>query len=55
MARDSVADVTALQDEVFDDVVADDLGHVHDRVPRDVRHGSWTKKNISLAGRTRAV
>lgn len=36
----SVAEVAAVQDVVLDDVVANDLRHVHDRVPRDVRNGS---------------
>lgn len=40
MARDPIAQVVALQDEILDDVIADDLRHVYDRVSRDVGDGS---------------
>ena len=40
MARDPIAQVAALQNEILDDVIADDLRHVNDRVSRDVGDGS---------------
>lgn len=40
MTRNAVTHATALQDEVLDHIVADDLCHVHYGVPRDVRNGS---------------
>lgn len=46
MARNTVPEVARLQDEVFDDVVADDLCHVHYGVPRDVRNGSWINRRL---------
>lgn len=36
-----VAEIAADQNEILDDIITDYLRHVHDGVPRDVRHGSW--------------
>lgn len=40
VAGNPIAQVSVFQDEILDDVVANDLRHVHDRVSRDVGHSS---------------
>lgn len=49
VAGNPIAQVSVFQDEILDDVVANDLRHVHDRVSRDVGHSSLKKGEFVIS------
>ena len=43
MTRDGVAHQTVMYEQIFDDVIAHNLAHIHNRVAAHIRESSWKR------------